>query len=169
MSAVDVLASFKAASLKIAVAESLTGGGLASELVSVPGASDVFLGSIVAYQTALKASLLGVSAELLEEVGAVDAQVAAQMAAGVRAKLAADLSLPLAFVVGVSTTGVAGPDPQDGKPLGRVFIALDAESSSTVKQFDFIGDRAGIRSQTIAAAIGILAEHIAAISGSSHK
>ena len=167
MPATNVIASFKTAGLKIAVAESLSGGGLASELVSVAGASEVFLGSIVAYQTELKASLLGVPTALLQSVGAVDSQVALAMATGVRAKLAAGMSLEASQIVAVSTTGVAGPDRQDGQPVGLVFIAMDADSGSTVRQFQFSGDRAAIRSQTIAAAIVLLEEHIAKVSGSS--
>ena len=167
MPATNVIASFKTAGLKIAVAESLSGGGLASELVSVAGASEVFLGSIVAYQTALKASLLGVPTALLQSVGAVDSQVALAMATGVRTKLAAGMSMEASHIVAVSTTGVAGPDRQDGQPVGLVFIAMDADSGSTVRQFQFSGDRAAIRSQTIAAAIVLLEEHIAKVSGSS--
>jgi nicotinamide-nucleotide amidase len=74
--------------LHLAVAESLTGGLLTSAFVDIPGASKVFLGSIVAYQTELKHQLLGVSRPLLQEQGAVDAEVVAQMASGIRVKLA---------------------------------------------------------------------------------
>jgi nicotinamide-nucleotide amidase len=100
----------------VAVAESLTGGMLCSALVEVPGASDAVRGGVVAYATELKHQLLGVDAELLAANGAVDPDVAAQMALGVRERLGADW--------GVATTGVAGPDPQDGVQPGRVFIAV---------------------------------------------
>ncbi|MDI1457603.1 CinA family protein, partial [Streptomyces sp. ATE26] len=99
----------------LAVAESLTGGLVAAEITGVPGASKVFRGSVTAYATELKRELLGVDATLLAERGAVDPQVAGQMAAGVRKALGADW--------GLATTGVAGPDPQDGQSVGTVFVA----------------------------------------------
>ena len=108
VTAADVLAALGQAGLSLAVAESLTGGLLAATLVDVPGASAVFRGGVIAYATDVKATLLGVDPALLAERGPVDPQVAAQMATGVRVRLGAD--------VGVSTTGVAGPDPQDGQP-----------------------------------------------------
>lgn len=89
----------------LAVAESLTGGLVAAELTAVPGASQAFRGSVTAYATELKHQLLDVDATLLDQHGAVDPQVAVQMAEGVRKALGADW--------GISTTGVAGPDPQD--------------------------------------------------------
>lgn len=100
----------------LAVAESLTGGLVAAELTSVPGASQAFRGSVTAYATSLKRDVLGVDGALLAERGAVDPAVARSMAAGVRRVLGADW--------GISTTGVAGPEPQDGKPVGTVFIAV---------------------------------------------
>lgn len=101
----------------LAVAESLTGGLVAAEITAVPGASKVFRGSVTAYATELKNELLGVDVTLLAERGAVDPQVAAEMAAGVRKALGADW--------GIATTGVAGPDPQDGQPVGTVYVAVD--------------------------------------------
>jgi nicotinamide-nucleotide amidase len=100
----------------VAVAESLTGGLVAAELTEVPGASKAFLGSVTAYATEIKHRLLGVDDRLLAEHGAVDARVALQMAEGVRRELRADW--------GIATTGVAGPEPQDGKPVGTVYIAV---------------------------------------------
>jgi nicotinamide-nucleotide amidase len=100
----------------VAVAESLTGGLLCSTLVEVPGASAVVRGGVVAYATELKHRLLGVDADLLAGNGAVDPDVAAQMALGVRDRLGADW--------GLATTGVAGPDPQDGIQPGRVYVAV---------------------------------------------
>lgn len=91
-----------------AVAESLTGGLLAAAFTSVPGASAVFRGGVVAYASDLKAAILGVPADLLERRGAVDPEVAAEMAAGVRSRLAA--------TVGAATTGVAGPIRPTGSP-----------------------------------------------------
>jgi nicotinamide-nucleotide amidase len=100
----------------VAIAESLTGGMLCSALVEVPGASAVVRGGVVSYATELKHRLLGVDAALLAANGPVDPDVAAQMAHGVRERLGADW--------GVSTTGVAGPDPQGGTAPGTVYIAV---------------------------------------------
>jgi nicotinamide-nucleotide amidase len=111
--AVDALAEW---GLTLATAESLTGGLLGALVTAVPGSSAVYRGGVVAYATDLKHDLLGVDGDLLERVGAVDADVAVAMARGVRERLRAD--------VGVATTGVAGPGPQDGHPAGTVWVAL---------------------------------------------
>jgi len=100
----------------VAVAESLTGGALAAAIVDVPGASAVLRGALVAYATSVKTDLLGVPVELVAAVGAVHPDVAVAMAGGVRARLGADW--------GVATTGVAGPDPQDGVPPGTAYVAV---------------------------------------------
>lgn len=127
--------------LTIAVAESLTGGLLIAELVSVPGASAVVRGGIVAYATDLKHDLLGVDAALLAAGGAVQAAVAEQMASGVRFRLNAD--------VGLATTGVAGPDPQDGHPPGVVWIAVATGGDVRSVRLELGGDRAAIRRETV--------------------
>ncbi|MCZ9341180.1 nicotinamide-nucleotide amidohydrolase family protein, partial [Streptomyces sp. TRM76130] len=114
--AADVVRLLKVSGATVAVAESLTGGLVAAQLTSVPGASQVFRGSVTAYATDLKHDLLGVDAAVLAARGAVDPQVAVEMAAGVRKALGADW--------GVATTGVAGPDPQDGQAVGTVFVAV---------------------------------------------
>ena len=155
--------------LKLAFAESLTGGLLCAEFVSVPGASNVVLGSIVAYQTGLKHELLGVSRTLLENQGPVDAEVVAQMAGGVRTKLAAKSGLDLAKVIGVATTDVAGPDSQNGIDVGTVFIGISGLGSSAsgslltsddaVYAHHFEGSREEIRTATVQAAISHLKEH----------
>jgi nicotinamide-nucleotide amidase len=126
----------------IAVAESLTGGLLGATITAVPGASVVFRGGVIAYATDLKAALLGVPAELLAARGAVDPDVAAAMAAGVQQRLGAD--------IGVSTTGVAGPDPADGKPPGTVHIAVRAGGSTVVETLALAGSRSDIRRHTVA-------------------
>ena len=97
----------------LAVAESLTGGLVAGALTAVPGASRVVRGSVTAYATDLKRDVLGVDGALLAARGAVDGEVARQMASGVRRVLGADW--------GLATTGVAGPDPQDGLSGGHRF------------------------------------------------
>jgi nicotinamide-nucleotide amidase len=101
----------------LAVAESCTGGGLGAELTAVPGSSDVLLGGVIAYANAVKQTLLGVPAELLEQVGAVSDPVAEAMAEGVRRLTGSDWSL--------AVTGIAGPGGgSDEKPVGLVYIAV---------------------------------------------
>ena len=147
--AAQVLASLGRAGRSLAVAESLTGGMLAATLVDVPGASSVFRGAVVAYATDLKSALLGVDPALLDSRGAVDPEVARQMAAGVRDRLGAD--------VGVATTGVAGPDPQDGQPPGTVVVAVDVRGGlSQVRALVLDGDRAAVRAATVQAALTLL-------------
>ena len=143
----------------LAVAESLTGGMLTSALVDVPGSSRVLLGSIVAYQNELKHGLLGVSKALLAEVGPVDPQVAIQMASGVRQSLAEKSSIDPALVIGVSTTGVAGPGEQDGKPAGTAFVGISYEAGDFIYPLNLTGTRGEIRSSVVAAAIKVLGEH----------
>lgn len=156
----QLIAKLESKGLFVGLAESLTGGALCSELVSVPGASKVVLGSIVAYQTELKSSALGVSAELLSAVGAVDAQVAVQMAEGIRSRLALQLLKNTDDVIGVSTTGVAGPDEQDGKPVGLVFISVVGRKGIQVWEERFSGDRQAIRKQTVDKAIERIWEYL---------
>ncbi|GAA2457997.1 competence/damage-inducible protein A [Actinomadura vinacea] len=103
-------------SATVAAAESLTGGLIGAELTRMPGSSATFAGGIVAYATALKEQLLGVPADLLEAHGAVHPDVAAAMAVGVRERLGA--------TYGVAVTGVAGPDAQDGRPVGTIFVGV---------------------------------------------
>jgi nicotinamide-nucleotide amidase len=172
MDAASVLVALEKRGLKLAFAESLTGGLLCAEFVSVPGASNVVLGAIVAYQTNLKHELLGVSRALLENQGPVDAEVVAQMASGVRTKLAAKSGLDLAQVIGVATTGVAGPDSQNGIEVGTVYIGISGLGSSAagsqlfsddaVYAHNFEGSREHIRAATVRAAISHLREHFTA-------
>lgn len=118
-----VVAALRAAGSTVATAESLTGGLVGAALTGVAGASAVYRGGVVSYATELKHQLLGVDADLLRLRGAVDPAVAAAMAFGVRERLGADY--------GVATTGVAGPDPQDGKAVGTVWVAVASSSEST--------------------------------------
>ena len=136
----------------IATAESLTGGLVAATLSSVPGASAALRGGVVAYATELKASLLDVSPELLERQGAVDGEVAAAMAEGARARLGAS--------TGVATTGVAGPDPAEGKPVGMVFVAVAGPGGVASRQLSLTGDRAAIRAATVEGALDLLVSAI---------
>jgi nicotinamide-nucleotide amidase len=135
--AAAVLSALTAAGQTVAVAESLTGGLVAAALASVPGASAAFRGGVVAYATDLKAALLGVDAGLLARCGAVDPDVAAAMAAGARSRLGA--------TAGAATTGVAGPDPSDGQPVGTVFIAADAGAGPVTRRLSLTGNRNEIR------------------------
>lgn len=140
--AAELVARLKESGLTVAVAESLTGGLLAAAFTSVPGASAVFRGSVTAYATDLKASQLGVSADLLDAEGAVHADVAAQMSRGVRRVLGAD--------VGIATTGVAGPTGQDRKPVGLVYVAVCAPDGTVrVTESHFAGDRESVRAQAV--------------------
>lgn len=141
----------------IAAAESLTGGLVAATLVSVPGASACVRGGVIAYATALKHSLLGVDAALLATEGAVHPDVARQMAEGVREAASVD-GAPAD--VGVATTGVAGPAPQDGRPVGTVFVAVAAPGGTRVEALALAGTRAQIRAEATRAAIAIAAEAV---------
>jgi nicotinamide-nucleotide amidase len=144
--AAELVAELTRRGMTVAVAESLTGGLLVAELVAVPGASAVVNGGVVAYNTALKHSLLGVEADLLAQRGAVDPDVAAAMADGVRRACAVD-GEPAS--VGLSTTGVAGPDPQDGKAVGTVFIGISTDAGTKVFDLSFGGARNTIRSAVV--------------------
>lgn len=142
---------------RVAVAESLTGGMLTSALVDVPGASAVVSGGVVAYATELKTTMLGVDPALLAERGAVDADVARQMARGARERLVLD-GRPADH--GLATTGVAGPEPQDGHPAGTVWIALSSDAGEEVRSLLIVGDRAAVRDATVEAALGLLAARL---------
>lgn len=146
----ELVSALTARGWTLGVAESLTGGALAAEIVSVPGASATLLGGVVAYATPVKATLLGVDAELLAQHGPVHADVAAQMASGVRETVAVQ---GRAADVGISTTGIAGPDSPDGQPVGTVHIGVATPAGVRTRVFVFDGDRAQVRAQTVRAAI----------------
>nr|WP_139821005.1 CinA family protein [Krasilnikoviella flava] len=134
----------------LAVAESLTGGLVVATLVDVPGASAVVRGGVVAYATDVKAAVLGVDPELLERYGPVDPEVAGQMASGVRRSLTAD--------VGLATTGVAGPDPQDGHPPGEAYVAVSTPAGDRVRRLDLAGGRPEVRAGVVRAALTLVLE-----------
>ena len=142
---IDALAT---AAETVAVAESLTGGLVCSTLVHPAGASRVVIGGAIVYSTDVKASVLGVDQVLLAERGAVDAAVAVQMATQVRTKFGS--------TIGVATTGVAGPDPQDGVAVGTVFVAVTSDRGDSVEEHHFSGTRDDIRWAAVDAAIAIL-------------
>ena len=159
--AADVVRLLTVRGETLAVAESLTGGLVAADITAVPGASKAFRGSVTAYATELKHHLLGVDAPLLAARGAVDAQVAAQMAAGVRKALGADW--------GIATTGVAGPEPQDGQPVGTVFVAVDgpfatipgSAGGGKVLALRLNGGRAEIRRESVRSVLALLLSELA--------
>ena len=136
----------------LALAESLTGGMLAAALTAVPGASAVLRGGVVAYATDLKAALLDVPSDLLARHGAVDPDVAAAMAEGARSCMGAD--------VGAATTGVAGPDPSDGQPVGTVYIAVSVGTDTAVRALALTGDRHRIRVATVDRTLRLLSERL---------
>lgn len=144
-----LLADLSAAGQTVATCESLTGGMLVSALIQPAGASTVVRGSIVAYATDLKVSMAGVDRAVLTLHGAVNADVAVQMARGARERLGA--------TIGISTTGVAGPDPQDGKAVGTVFVALSTELGDTCEGVHLQGTRDQIRQATCELALELLA------------
>lgn len=138
-----------AAGLTCATAESLTGGLIGAHLTAVPGASATYRGGFVTYATATKAALLGVPEDLLDAEGVVHPDVAVHMARGARRLTGADLA--------VAVTGVAGPEPQDGRPVGTVYAAVAGPvRDPRVERFRFTGDRAGIRYRTVEGALAVL-------------
>ena len=150
--AARLLARLTAAGQTVAVAESLTGGLVTAALTDVAGASDVVRGGVLAYASDLKAQVLGVDEGLLARAGAVDPDVAEQMADGVRSLMGA--------TYGLATTGVAGPDPADGRPVGTVYVAVAGPGSSRVKSLSLSVDRADIRAQSVLAVLALLAEEL---------
>ena len=140
-----ILDQCRAANLKLAVAESCTGGLLGERITNIPGSSDVFLGGVIAYHNDVKRDLLGVPVEELARFGAVSEEVVLRMATGVRTKLAAE--------IGIAITGIAGPGggtPE--KPVGLVWIAVAAREAKA-RRFQMIGDRAEIRERAAQAAL----------------
>jgi nicotinamide-nucleotide amidase len=149
-----VLALCRERGLTLGTAESCTGGLVAERLTRVPGSSDVFRGAIVAYANDVKERELGVDAQVLREHGAVSAETAAAMAAGVRERLAVD--------VGVSVTGVAGPGGGTAdKPVGLVFIGVSAPNGERTIEFNYPADRQAIRSRAAVAALHLVRRQLA--------
>jgi nicotinamide-nucleotide amidase len=152
----DVIETATARGVSLAVAESLTGGLVASALVDIPGASAVFKGSIVAYDLMVKHELLGVDSAELATRGAVSGEVATQMADNARERFKSDLA--------VSTTGVAGPepDPVTGRKPGVAFIAVAGGNLGTiVRELSLEGDRNEIRLACTKAALLALVDALA--------
>lgn len=146
-----LVAVCKKQGVTLATAESCTGGLIAERITSVPGSSAVFLGGIVSYANEVKRDLLGVSSGILDGVGAVSAECAMAMAAGVRERLKAD--------VAVSVTGIAGPDGgTTQKPVGLVYLGVATASGVNVERHFFSGDRQAVRQQAADCALTLLLE-----------
>jgi nicotinamide-nucleotide amidase len=143
--AAGLVATATAAGLTVATAESLTAGLVSATIADVPGASAVLRGGVVSYQVDVKASVLGVSEDRLAEYGPVDRVVAQEMAAGARRVCGAD--------IGISTTGVAGPEPHGGHAVGTVWIGISSELGERGLLLDLPGDRARIRQGSVDAAL----------------
>lgn len=147
----DVITALQGRTL--VTAESCTGGGIGAALTDVPGSSAVYKGGIISYTNEVKTSLLGVDIGTLERVGAVSAEVAENMAAGVLKLLNADFA--------VSVTGLAGPSADAfGNPIGTVYIGFADKSSVISQKYLFSGDREQIRRQAVVAALELVKSRI---------
>ncbi|GAB4584740.1 CinA family protein [Nocardia sp. IFM 10818] len=151
--AADLVAALRAAGQTIATAESLTAGLLAATIAGIPGASTVLRGGLIVYATDLKHALAGVSTDTLTADGPVAASTAEQLAVGARTRCGADW--------GVGLTGVAGPDPQDGREVGTVFLGISGPEGTEVVRLKLSGDRWTIRVGSVRAAVTELVRSIA--------
>jgi nicotinamide-nucleotide amidase len=136
----------------LACAESITGGGVGARITSVPGASEVFVGSGVVYRNEAKEEVLGVSRETLEGPGPVSEECALEMAAGARRVFGSDL--------GLSLTGAAGPESHGGAPPGAIWIALDGDGVTHARGFQVPGERDRVRRWAEQAALDLVRRHL---------
>ena len=150
--AASVLSELSRRGETLASAESLTGGLVGQLLTDVPGASASYLGGVISYATRLKSTLAGWMRPRWPELGPVAERTAAEMARGVAERCNADW--------GVATTGVAGPESQDGHPVGEVFVAVSHPAGAVlrVEELSLQGERAAIRQQAAEAALTLLAD-----------
>lgn len=148
MTANDLVTELTSRGVTVATAESLTGGQLAALLTAVPGASACFVGGVVAYASSVKVSVLGVAPTIIEEYGAVSAECAEAMALGACALLGATYAL--------ATTGVAGPDSQEGHPAGHVWVACAGPTGVETRLLSLTGDRAAVQSLSCRGALSVL-------------
>ncbi|WP_308281415.1 nicotinamide-nucleotide amidohydrolase family protein [Pimelobacter sp. 30-1] len=140
----------------VATAESLTGGRLAARLTEVPGASQVFVGGVVSYQTQVKVEVLGVPQALVDTDGVISAACARAMAEGARRLVGSSYAL--------STTGVAGPDRQEDQPVGTVYVGLAGPEGTQVLALRLSGGRGAIQDATVVAALTALSEELTGVS-----
>lgn len=146
-----VIEIFREKGLSLALAESCTGGMIASCVTGVAGASDIFCGSAVVYINAAKETILGVSRETLEKHGAVSSECAQEMARGARRVYGADVAM--------SVTGIAGPNGgSEAKPVGTVWFGIATRDGEETFRIHFDGDRASVRGQTTETVLRRLAQ-----------
>lgn len=150
----DLIAALTERSATVAVAESLTAGLVCARIADTPGASKVLRGGVVVYATDLKVTLGGVPAKVLESHGPVSAPTAQALATGVRFRLVA--------TYGLAVTGVAGPDRQQGLPVGTVFAAISGPGTESVRRLELTGDRAEIRRGAVDATLQLLTDTLTA-------
>ena len=143
--ATTIIETLKARGETVSIAESLTGGGLGHALTQVPGASEVFMGGIIAYTADVKINVLGVPRAIIDEFSVVSEEVAIAMANGAREKIGTTWA--------ISTTGVAGPGDYKGIREGTVWIAIAGPINQTL-QLTLDGGRDGVRQGAISSAIG---------------
>jgi nicotinamide-nucleotide amidase len=139
--ATSLIKKLEEKNLTIAVAESLTGGLVAASLTEIPGASKVFKGSITAYADEIKQNILNVKDETITNFTSISEQVALEMAINVRTIMKSD--------IGISTTGVAGPEKSAGFAPGLVFVAISIGDHNMCQKLEITGDRSNIRNQTV--------------------
>lgn len=147
-----LVAALKDAGATVGTAESLTGGRVAMRITNVPGSSEVYAGGVVSYQTPIKVKVLEVPDEVVAEHGVVSAECARAMATGVRELLGTTYA--------VSTTGVAGPERQEDKPVGTVFVGVAGPQGVHAEELALTGDRIAIQDASVDAALSALAAMI---------
>ncbi len=148
-----IVESLKSKGESLSVAESITGGALTSEIVSVPGASHILRGSIVAYSVEIKVHALSVSQDIIDKVGVVSEEVALAMADGVKARMNSTWS--------IASTGVAGPGPHHGIPAGTVWLAIAGPDTRETVKLALEGDRERVRRGAVESALGVFARILA--------
>lgn len=149
----EILAQAQQKNLKIALAESCTGGLLSALFTEISGSSKVFDRGFITYSNQAKIELLQVKSDLIDKYGAVSSEVAIAMAKGALKNSSADIAL--------SITGIAGPDGgSEDKPVGLVYIAVASPSKTFIHKFNFCGDRAEVRKSSIIKALEIIARAI---------
>ena len=149
-----IVESLKSKGESLSVAESITGGALTSEIVSVPGASHILRGSIVAYSVEIKMRELSVPQELIDRAGVVSEEVALGMADGIRARMNTTWS--------IASTGVAGPGPHQGIAAGTVWLAIVGPNTRETVKLALEGDRETVRRGAVESALGVFARILSA-------
>ena len=148
-----IVESLKSKGESLSIAESITGGALTSEIVSVPGASHILKGSIVAYSVEIKMRELSVPQELIDRAGVVSEEVALAMADGIRARMNTTWS--------IASTGVAGPGPHHGIAAGTVWLAIVGPDTRETVKLALEGDREKVRRGAVESALGVFARILA--------